>query len=180
MEESCTKEEKNLPGKRPISHLWSKLLQYWSLLCLLSPQEAGKHKNQMIHSTNHIFRERSSEWHPISPQWGEGRYTAVQINKCTQFANHLLHKISTINADDIKEEVFAIKMDIHADSLLVVRHAQIIHCTGKRVSVSGFTNDLGEIIMVELVHGAVDYDWEYMEETYIMIIRNSFLCCAYQ
>ena len=52
-------------------------------------------------------------------------------------------------------------------------YARIIHITVKLVSVSGFTNDLGKPIMVEVLHAAVAYKCEYVGETYIMIILNA-------
>ena len=55
------------------------------------------------------------------------------FNISTQFAENLIYNISTINSDEIDEEVSAIELDIHAESILVVRHAYIIHHMGKQV-----------------------------------------------
>ena len=94
-------------------------------------------------------------------------------NISTQFANHLFYNIFTIDDDGIEEEVSAIKLGSHADSPVFIRHAQIIHCTGKLVSFSGFTDDLVKPIMVEVLLATVACDCEYMGETYIMIILKT-------
>ena len=55
-----------LPGTIPISHFWRKLLQNCRIGSLNSPQEMGKHKNHMIHLTNHCVRGGLAEWHTLT------------------------------------------------------------------------------------------------------------------
>ena len=82
-------------------------------------------------------------------------------NIITQFSNHLLHNISTVNSYDIEEGGPNIKLDSRSESPVVVSHSSIIHLTGKWVSVSEFTNYLVKPIMVAVVHAYVDYGFEY-------------------
>ena len=92
----------------------------------------------------------------------------------TQFFNHIIHNIYTINYDKIEEEErSSIELDSHSKSSVVARHFRIIHMVGSISSASGFTNDLGKPIKVEVVHSDLDYDYEYTGGIYLMIIQNT-------
>ena len=78
---------------------------------------------------------------PILFDEGRGDIQMEIFNMITCFTNHLLHKIFTINTDDIEEEGYTIELDSHANSPVVVSHSHIIRRMGKRVSLSVFTND---------------------------------------
>ena len=54
----------------------------------------------------------------------------------------------------------AVELDSHADSAVVGRTSRILERTGRRASVSGFTNSLGKPLSVEIVHACVIYDCE--------------------
>ena len=92
----------------------------------------------------------------------------------SEFSTHILHKIKgSTTSDDIENETSAIELDSHADSPVVGKHSQILHRTGRRVKVSGFTDQLGDPIPVDVVDAAMIYDCEYSGKSYIMIIRNA-------
>ena len=82
---------------------------------------------------------------PIFLDDGKDNIQLEIFNIITRFDNPLLNNISNINADEIEEEGSTIKLNIHANSAVVGRHAHIIHCTRKQISVSGFTNRLVDL-----------------------------------
>ena len=55
----------------------------------------------------------------------------------------------------------AIDLDSHADSPVAGACLTIIHRTGRRVNVTGFTDELGKPIRVEVVHAMVLYECSY-------------------
>ena len=63
--------------------------------------------------------------------------------------------------------------DSHADSPTVGKYAAIIRATGRRVSVKGFTDELGKAIIVPVVDAAVVYECELTGELILLIIRNA-------
>ena len=84
---------------------------------------------------------------PPLPKDGRGDITDIK----GRFAKNIMHRISGISNDDASDDS-DIELDSHADSQVVGRHAKIREKTGRKVSVSGFTNDLIKPIMVGVVH----------------------------
>ena len=108
---------------------------------------------------------------PLSIQ-GSGDNNLFKIS--SEFSTHILHKIKgSTTSDDIENETSAIELDSHADSPVVGKHARILRRTGRRVKVSGFTDQLGDPIPVDVVDAAMIYDCEYTGASYIMVIRNA-------
>ena len=66
-----------------------------------------------------------------------------------------------------------IELDRHADSPVVGKYAHILQQTGKQVNVSGFTDQLGAAIPVDVVDAAMAYDCNNTGRSYIMIIWNA-------
>ena len=93
------------------------------------------------------------------------------------FSAHLLQRIastiSTASADDTSDEVSALELDSHADSPVVGKHSLILRRTGKQVKVSGFTDQLGAPIKVDVVDAVVAYDCEYTGKTFMLVLRNA-------
>ena len=84
-----------------------------------------------------------------------------------------------ISEDDIQS---AVELDSHADSPVAGRSATIVHRTGRQVNVSGFTDQLGKPISVEIVHALVIYECPYTGEIYKLQLCNaldiqSIDCC---
>ena len=85
-----------------------------------------------------------------------------------------MHKINeSVTSDDLKDDVSTIELDLHADSPVVGKHTQILRRTGRRVKVSGFTDQLGDPIPVDVVDAAMMYNCEYSGNSYLMVIRNA-------
>ena len=80
-----------------------------------------------------------------------------------------------VTAKSIEEnEVYAdVELDSHADSAVVCQTAQIIERTGKRSFVTGFTDSLGNALLVEIVHACVLYDCERSRKSYLLVIINA-------
>ena len=74
---------------------------------------------------------------------------------------------------ELEDEGSALELDSHADSPVVGKYARILERTDKKVSVSGFSDELGKPIKVEVVNAAVAYDCEYTGNSYIIVIRNA-------
>ena len=67
------------------------------------------------------------------------------------FARVITHRVAaTLN--DTATSQFMLEMDSHADSPVVGNQAHILEYTGRKVSVSGFTDALGKPMLVEVVH----------------------------
>ena len=75
--------------------------------------------------------------------------------------------------DDTPTEVSALKFDSHADSPVVGKYCLVFRRTGRQVKVSGFTDQLGAPIQVEVVDAAVAHDCEYTGKTYMLVLRNA-------
>ena len=85
-----------------------------------------------------------------------------------------MYKIQgSTSSEEGEKEVSAIDLDSHADSPVVRKHAHILRKTGRRVKVSGFTDQLGEPIHVDVVDAAMVYDCEFSGDSFVMIIRNA-------
>ena len=65
------------------------------------------------------------------------------------------------------------ELNSHTDSPVVGRNARIIWHTGKKVNVSGFTDELGDCINIPVVHAAISYDDPYTGETSTLIVNNA-------
>ena len=73
-----------------------------------------------------------------------------------------------------EDEIYAaVELDSHADSAVVGKTSRILERTGRRASVSGFTDSLGKAISVEIVHACVIYDCDKSGRSYLLIIRNT-------
>ena len=86
---------------------------------------------------------RRGKWHEISDT----------------FSRYLIQKVSAVDIES-KSEVSALELHSHADSPVIGKHTKIIRHTGQEVKVSGFTDELGEALPVEIVDAAVVYDCE--------------------
>ena len=93
------------------------------------------------------------------------------------------HRISITNLDDNdRNRVLKLELDSHADSPVVGNGAHVIEYTGKQVSVSGFTDELGKPMLVDVVHAVITYDCPKTGSSYPMLINNAILvpsvdCC---
>ena len=70
------------------------------------------------------------------------------------------HRVSITGVDDGggKNDVIRLELDSHADSPLVGRGVHVLEYTGRMVTVSGFTDALGEPMLVDVVHAVITYD----------------------
>ena len=91
----------------------------------------------------------------------------VELN--ARFSSHL---ISAMSLDAGRTE-FNTELDSHADSPVVGKHSYVLRATGRKVSVKGFTDQLGAPILVPVVDAAVVYDCEYTGKSVILVIRNA-------
>ena len=78
-------------------------------------------------------------------------------------------------ANDPVEGQFILEMDSHADSPVVGKQARILEYTGKKVSVSGFTDAIGKPMLVDVVNALVAYDCDQSEKSYLLLINNALL-----
>ena len=67
----------------------------------------------------------------------------------------------------------AIELDSHVDSPVAGACATIIYWTGNKINVSGFTDELGAPIKVEVVHIVVIYECQYTGMLYRMVMYNA-------
>ena len=111
----------------------------------------------------------------VAPLPHEGSGDNDLFNRISaEFSTHILHKIKgSITSNEGENEISAIELDSHADSPAVGKHAHILRRTGRRVKVSGFTDQLGDPIPVDVVDAAMVYDCEFSGNSYLMIIRNA-------
>lgn len=86
-----------------------------------------------------------------------------------RFSSHL---ISAMSYDAGRDET-STELDSHADSPVVGKHVYILRSTGRKVSVKGFTDQLGAPILVPVVDAAVVYDCEYTGKSIVLVIRNA-------
>ena len=75
-------------------------------------------------------------------------------------------------ANDPVEGQFILEMDSHADSPVVGKQARILEYTGKKVSVSGFTDAIGKPMLVDVINTLVAYDCDQSGKTYLLLINN--------
>ena len=71
--------------------------------------------------------------------------------------NHLV-SITGVHDGSRKKDFIRMELDSHADSPIVGCGAHVLEYTGKKVTVSGFTDALGETILVDVVHALITYD----------------------
>jgi len=91
----------------------------------------------------------------------------VELN--ARFSSHLILAMSL----DAGRTEFNTELDSHADSPVVGKHSHILRSTGRKVSVKGFTDQLGAPILVPVVDAAVIYDCEYSGRSIVLVIRNA-------
>ena len=84
----------------------------------------------------------------------------------------LSHLISAMSSDANRSES-STELDSHADSPVVGKNVYIIRPTGRKVSVKGFTDQLGAPILVPEVDAAVVYDCEYTGKSVVLVIQNA-------
>ena len=65
---------------------------------------------------------------------------------------------------------------------MVGRKAHIVENTGRKVSVSGFTDELGKPLLVDVVHALIAYDCNLTGKSFLLLINNalsipSLDCC---
>ena len=99
-------------------------------------------------------------------------------------AHIINHRVSISGVDDGggKNDFIRLELDSHADSLVVGRGAHVLEYTGRKVTVSGFTDVLGEPMLVDVVHVLITYDCPVTGNSYPMMISNALLvlsvdCC---
>ena len=107
----------------------------------------------------------------IPPSSNEGS-GGKQHEISARFSQYLIQKVAAVDIES-DTEVSALELDSHADSPVVGKHAKIIRHTGQEVKVSGFTDELGDALPVEIVDAAVIYDCEFTGSSYIMVISNA-------
>ena len=87
-----------------------------------------------------------------------------------------VHKESTqmiSSAVSGKDSWSRTELDSHADSPVVGTNARIIKYMNREVTVSGFSDTLGNISKVPVVQAAVIYDCEYSGKSYVIYINNA-------
>ncbi len=89
-----------------------------------------------------------------------------------RFARIIHHKVS-VSATSVMGST--VELDSHADSPVVGEDAFILERTGRKVSVSGFTDTLGKSLLMDVVHAAAAYDCDKSGKSYLMIIHNALL-----
>ena len=89
-----------------------------------------------------------------------------------RFASVIHHKVRVSATKVVGSTV---ELDSHADSPVVGEDAFILERTGRKVSVSGFTDALGQSLLVDVVHAAIAYDCDVSGTTYLMIVHNALL-----
>ena len=93
------------------------------------------------------------------------------------FARIIQHKVSV---SVLKNEDSKVELDSNVDSPVIGENAYILEHTGKKVSVSGFTDALGKSLVVDVVHAAVAYDCDTSGKTYLVILHNALLVPSLQ
>lgn len=85
--------------------------------------------------------------------------------------------MSTLESQAATEDntTSATESDSHADSPVVGMNSAVLRNTGKRISVKGFTDQLGAPIIVPVVDAAVVYECELTGSLLLLIIRNALL-----
>jgi len=86
-----------------------------------------------------------------------------------RFSSHLISAMSS----DANRSESSTELDSHADSPVVSKNVYILRPTGRKVSVKGFTDQLGAPILVPVVDAAITYDCEYTGKSVVLVIRNA-------
>ena len=90
------------------------------------------------------------------------------------FAAAIMQRIATAKNTSTSNILHsAIELDSHADSPVVGRSAFVIEKLGRKVKVAGFSDALGEPLLVDVVNAAVVYDCVMTGRSYVMILRNA-------
>ena len=92
------------------------------------------------------------------------------MDTCRQ-GSVIQHRIS--DTRHLSSDVSRLELDSHADSPVVGRGAHILSYTNKKVSVAGFTSELGTPLTVPVVNAAIAYDCNKTGEVYILVICNA-------
>ena len=71
-------------------------------------------------------------------------------------ARIIRHRVAITNVNNYG--TLKLELDSHADSPVVGNGAHVLEHTGKKVSVSGFTDELGKPMLVDVVHAVITYD----------------------
>ena len=95
--------------------------------------------------------------------------------------NHRV-SITGVNDGSKRKDFIRMELDSHADSPVVGCGAHVLEYTGRKVTVSGFTDALGEPMLVDVVHALITYDCPTTGNSYPMMISNALLvpsvdCC---
>ena len=104
---------------------------------------------------------------------GHDQVSMLTISK--RFEHHLRFKVSASStlSDDSESKSSTLELDSHADSPVLGRHARILERTGRKVSVSGFSDEIGKPILLDVVHGALVYDCPFTGDSILIIIYNA-------
>ena len=90
----------------------------------------------------------------------------------SMFAHSIIQRIALAkHSEDILHG--AIELDSHADSPVAGSCSTIFHRTGNRINVSGFTDELGTPMKVEIVHAMVIYECQYTGRLFRMVMYNA-------
>ena len=90
------------------------------------------------------------------------------VGLSARFSSHLISAMSL----DAERTEFNTELDSHTDSHVVRKHSHILKSTGRKVSVKGFTDQLGAPILIP-VDASVVYDCEYSGRSLVLDIRNA-------
>ena len=86
-----------------------------------------------------------------------------------RFSSHLISTMSS----DVNRSESSTELDSHADSPVVGKNVYILCSTGRKISVKGFTDQLGAPILVPVVDATIIYDCEYTKKAVVPVIRNA-------
>ena len=89
----------------------------------------------------------------------------------SRFSDHVI--ATTVTTEIDCQHVSATELDSHADSPVVGKYSTILEDTGRKASVSGFTSELGEPMLVPVVQAAVTYECEYSGNIHILVLCNA-------
>ena len=88
-------------------------------------------------------------------------------------SSELLTRISSATTRSNDDGSSRTELDSHADSPVVGKHAYILYHTGRTVGVSGFSDKLGSVQSVPVVHAAIVYDCPTSGESYVLFVNNA-------
>ena len=95
------------------------------------------------------------------------------IDVSPELCLNIMHRIAAAQITSEETVYAAVELDSHADSAVVGRTARILERTGRKASVTGFTDSLGKALSVEIVHACVMYDCSQSGKSYLIVIRNA-------